>query len=74
MTMTTTMTMASQKVTSWIDDEHRCVTTQRISQSLNLSRKSAAQVLEGLYDSEKHQAVVCHMEETENDGVPVTST
>ncbi len=68
------MAAAPQKVASWIDNEQHCVTTQRISQSLNLSRKRASQILEDLYDSEKHQAVVCQIEEAEQDTIPVTST
>jgi hypothetical protein len=73
-TTTTTTNAVSQKVASWIDLEHRCVTTQRICQQQNLSRKEASVVLEELYDATKHQAIVCHMEKTEQDGVPTTGT
>ena len=69
--MTTTTTA---KVGSWIDHEHRCVTTQRICQQQNLSRKEASLLLEELYDANKHQAIVCQIDKNEQDGVPTTGT
>jgi hypothetical protein len=70
---------AKQKVTSWIENEERCVTAQRVCQTLNVSRLEASQLLEEICKenktgANKFQITTCQREETEEESVPVTGT
>jgi predicted XRE-type DNA-binding protein len=69
--MSTTMTETGAKpanwsklkdqVASWIDGENHCVTAQRISQTLDISRDQGSQLLqEILQENPKHQITTCH--------------
>jgi hypothetical protein len=55
------------QVVSWIDGENHCVTAQRISQSLDISRKLGSQLLEEiLIENHKHQITICQKSQDEN--------
>jgi hypothetical protein len=62
------------KIVSWIENEERCVTTQRICHTMNVSRKRAAELLSEIHTTsgEKYQMTKCHTSKTEENGVPIT--
>ena len=48
------------QVKSWIDVDQHCVTAQKISQSLDISRKEGSELLnEILQENPKHQITTC---------------
>ena len=54
------------QVQSWIDEQH-CVTAQRISQSLDISRKAGSDLLnEILQENPKHQITTCQQKKDGN--------
>jgi PAB1-binding protein PBP1 len=57
---------AKDQVASWLDNEQQCVTAQRISQSLSVTRTEGSRMLEEILQDKKKslQITTCHQEET----------
>ena len=61
---------SKDKVLSWLDNEQQCVTAQRISQSLNLSRKDGSSMLQEILTdnaSKNFQITTCQQEEVQEE-------
>lgn len=66
-------------ILSWMEHEDRCVTTQRVSQEMNVCRKRAADLLsetmkESSSKSKSYQVTVCQQSQTVENGLAVKGT
>jgi hypothetical protein len=55
---------AQDQVASWLDNEQQCVTAQRISQSLSVTRTEGSRMLDDILQGKKKslQITTCHQE------------
>ena len=66
MTTTANWSKAKEQVLSWIENEQHCVTAQRISQTLDLSRQQGSLLLNEILKEKSFQITTCQQTQEGN--------